>query len=306
MRVVSLLPSATEIVAALGGLEHLVGITHACDHPPVVRSRLVVTTTAIDASASPGAVDGQVRALSGVGAPLYTLLADRIASLHPELIITQALCEVCAVSETDVRALAARLDPAPRIVTLSATTLEGVLSEVRAVGDAIGLADEAEELVAGAMVRLRLVHETLKAANAPRPRVAVIEWGDPVYAAGHWMPGMVRRAGGADALAEPGDHSVAVTVAAVREAEPEVVIIAPCGYDLARSVAEGERLLARDDWAWARERRVFAVDANAFASRPGPRLVDGVEVLARCINPSLYSPLDPDFARPLTDVARRS
>lgn len=300
MRVVSLLPSATEIVAALGAMEHLVGVTHACDHPPMVASRARVTRTAVRAKAAPADVDRQVREITARGEPLYTLLEERIAALHPDLMLTQALCDVCAVMETDVRALAARLAPAPQVITLSATTLDGVLGDIARVGAALGLADEAEELIAGARARLARVHDTLKAAKAPRPRTAVVEWGEPVYAAGHWMPEMVRRAGGVDVLAKAGEHSVVVTLDAVRAADPEVVIVAPCGYDLAHSVAEGRRLLALDDWAWARERRVFAIDANAFASRPGPRLIDGVEVLARCFNPSLFTPVDPDFARPLT------
>lgn len=304
MRVISLLPSATEIVAALGGMEHLVGVTHACDHPPLVDSRVRVTRTAIDDTAAPGAVDAQVRAIAATGAPLYTLLEDRIRALHPELIITQALCDVCAVMETDVRALAARLSPVPRVITLSATSLDGVLEDVRVVGEALALADEANEFLAGAHARMRTVHETLKAAKAPRPRVAVIEWGDPLYAAGHWVPEMVRRAGGVDVLANPGQHSVVVTMDAVRAADPEVILIAPCGYDLARSVLEGERLLARTDWTWARDRRVFALDANAFVSRPGPRLVDGVEVMARLFSPTLFTPVEPAFARVLRPAAK--
>lgn len=301
MRVVSLLPSATEIVAALGALEHLVGVTHACDHPPQVASRLRVTTTAVDGGAAPGAIDAQVRDLAGRGEPLYTLLEDRIRALHPDLLLTQALCDVCAVSETDVRALARRLEPEPRVVALSATTFDGVLDDIARAGEALGLADEAEELIAGSRARLRTVHDTLKAARAPRPRVAVIEWGDPLFAAGHWMPEMVRRAGGVDVLSERGKHGIVVTEAQVREAAPDAIIVAPCGYDLRRAAAEGERLLALDAWAWTRERgtAVFAIDANAFASRPGPRLVDGVEVLARCFNPSLFTPLEPEFARRL-------
>ncbi len=299
MRVVSLLPSATEIVAALGGMEHLVGVTHACDHPPMVDSRVRVTRTAVKADAAPAVVDAQVRDITQRGEPLYTLLEDRIRALHPDVMLTQALCEVCAVMETDVRALAARLSPVPRVIALSATSLDGVLEDIARVGEALGLADEAEELLTGSRARLRTVHETLKAAKAPRPRVAVIEWGEPIYAAGHWMPEMVHKAGGVDVLAKPGEHSVVVTLDAVRAADPEVIVIAPCGYDLPRSVEEGERLLALDEWAWARERRVFAIDANAFASRPGPRLVDGVEVLARLFNPSLFTPVDAAFARPL-------
>jgi len=304
MRVVSLLPSATEMVAALGALEHLVGITHACDHPPVVTSRARVTTSAVSGEDAPGDVDAQVRAITAAGAPLYTLLEDRIRALHPDLLLTQALCEVCAVMETDVRALAARLTPPPRVETLSATTLEGVLEDIARVGAALDRADEAEEFLAGARARMRVVHETLKGARAPRPRVAVIEWGDPIYAAGHWVPEMVRRAGGVDVVAKPGEHSVVVTLDAVRSADPEVILIAPCGYDLARSVAEGERLLALADWQWARARRVWAVDANAFASRPGPRLIDGIECFARIFNPALFTPIEPQFAQPLTDAAR--
>lgn len=299
MRVVSLLPSATEIVATLGGMEHLVGVTHCCDYPPQVESRVRVTRTAIDADAPPGAVDAQVRDITASGAPLYTLEEERIAALKPDLILTQALCEVCAVMETDVRAVAARLSPLPQVMTLAATTLDGVLADITAVGHAMGLADEAEEFVTGARMRMRRVHETLKAAQAPRPRVAVIEWGEPIYAAGHWVPEMVKRAGGIDVLAKPGEHSVVVTLDALRAAAPEVLLIAPCGYDLARAVDEAERLLALPAWDWARDCRVFALDANAFASRPGPRLVDGVEVMARLFNPQLFSPVDPAFARAL-------
>lgn len=300
MRVVSLLPSATEMVAALGAMESLVGVTHECDHPPLVASRVRVTTTAVDVSGTAGAVDAQVRALTGAGAPLFTLLEDRIRDLRPDLILTQALCDVCAVMEGDVRALAARLSPAPRVETLSATTLDGVFDDILRVGAALGVADEAEEWIAGARARMRTMHETLKAAKAPRPRVAVIEWGEPLYVAGHWMPEMIKRAGGVDALAKPGEHSVTVTLEQLRAADPEVIIIAPCGYDLPRAVAEGKRLLALPDWQWARARRIFALDANAFASRPGPRLVDGIEILTRLFNPRLFSPVDPTFTQPLT------
>jgi iron complex transport system substrate-binding protein len=304
MRVISLLPGATEMVAALGRLEQLVGVTHECDHPDVVSSRVRVTSTAIDVAAAPATVDAQVRTLTDAGSAVFTLLEDRIRDLRPDLILTQALCEVCAVSETDVRALAARLDPVPGIVALNASSLDGVLEDIVRVGAALDAADEAEEFVAGARARMRTVHDTLKAARAPRPRVAVVEWGDPLYLAGHWMPEMIARAGGVDPLVAKGAHSTVVSLGQVREASPEVIVIAPCGYGLDRASSEGERLLALDDWSWARDRRVWAMDANAFASRPGPRLVDGVEILARLCNPALFSPVDPTFARPLTEAAR--
>lgn len=292
MRVVSLLPAATEMVAALGAMEALVGVTHECDHPAVVASRVRVTGTAVDAAATAGNVDAQVKALVQAGTPVFTLFEDRIRDLRPTHILTQALCDVCAVVETDVRALAARLTPEPAVVTVGGTTLAGVLEDIARVGAALNRSDEADEFRAGAQTRMRTVHETLKAARAPRPRVAVIEWGEPVYAAGHWVPEMVKRAGGVDVLASPGAHSVTVTVDAVRAADPEVLIIAPCGYDLPRARAEAERLLSRPDWEWARSRQVFSIDANAFTSRPGPRLIDGIELFARLFNPSLFSPVE--------------
>lgn len=306
MRVVSLLPSATEIVSALGAMDAVVGVTHCCDFPADVATRVRVTRTAIDAEASPGEVDAQVRAITASGAPLYTLDEDRIRALQPDLILTQALCEVCAVMETDVRAVAARLEPQPLVLTLSATSLDGVLDDIVAVGSAMGRAEDAQRFVADARTRMRVVHETLKAAKAPRPRAAVIEWGEPIYAAGHWVPEMVKRAGGIDVLATPGEHSVVKTLDQVRAADPEIILVAPCGYDLPRAVEEAERLLALEDWAFARERQVFALDANAFASRPGPRLIDGIEVMARLFNPQLFSPCDPSFATAVTDAARHA
>lgn len=303
MRVVSLLPGATEMVAALGKLDALVGVTHECDHPSQVTRLPRVTGTAVDVHAAPGTVDAQVRELTAVGAALFTLNEERFRELAPELILTQALCDVCAVSETDVRALAAHLDPAPRVVTLDARTLDDVLGDVMRVGEALGAAAEAAAWVHDARARLRHVHDTLKAAKAPRPRTAVIEWGDPIYAAGHWMPEMVKRAGGIDVLAEPGQHSVPVALERLREADPDLIVFAPCGYGLDRAVEEAQRLLQHPDWEWARARRAWAIDANAFTSRPGPRLIDGVEVLARMVAPALFPPPDPTAAQAVTSAA---
>ena len=297
MRVVSLLPAGTEMVAALGALEHLVGVTHECDHPPVVCSRARVTRSAVAVGAAPGAVNAQVAALASGGAPLFALDERLIAALRPELILTQALCDVCAVSEVDVRALAARLAPSPRVLALSATSLDGVMADLRAVAEALSLADEGTELLQGLAARVRHVHATLKAAQAPRPRVAVIEWTDPVFPAGHWTPEMVRRAGGVDVVMQPGAHSVATDMARVAEADPEIVLVAPCGYDVARAEAEARALLADARWGWLAGRQVWAVDANGLVSRPGLRLVDGIETFARIFNPTLFSPIDPERAR---------
>lgn len=297
MRVVSLLPSATEIVAALGAADHLVGVTHECDHPTIVASRARVTSCRVNVEAAPGAIDAQVRAITSAGTSLYELDETLIAALRPDLIITQALCEVCAVLESDVRALASRLTPVPAVVSLSATTIDGVFADIGRVASAISMESEAEELLLGLRARMALVHQALKGAAAPRPRVAVIEWSDPVFAGGHWVPEQVRRAGGIDVLGEAGEHSKVFTLASVAAADPEIVVVAPCGYSLDRAASEATALLDQPRWSFLRGRQVWAIDANAFTSRPGPRLVDGIEALARIFNPAHFSPLDDEHAR---------
>jgi iron complex transport system substrate-binding protein len=296
VRIVSLLPSATEIVAALGALDQLVGVTHACDHPPQVASLPRLTSTPIDGSAHPDVIDRDVRAAADRGAPLYTVDESLLASLRSDVIVTQALCDVCAVRETDVRAFASRLSPTPVVVTLSGTSIEGIFADIERVALAIDAADEAEELIPGLRARLRSVHERLALARAPRPRVAVLEWTDPVFTAGHWVPEMVRRAGGADVLAEPGSHSRSIEVGDVEKANPEVLVFAPCGYDLPRATREAIAVLGGDDWQWARGRAAWAIDANALASRPGPRVVDGVETLASVMHPGIFGEPAPDRA----------
>ena len=300
MRVVSFLPSATEIVAALGHLDAIVGVSHECDFPPAVRSREVVTASAVDADATPRAIDTAVRAFVDSGRPLYDVREARVRALAPDVMFTQVVCDVCAVSEDDVRLLATRLSPRPEVVTLGATTLDGIFDDIRRVGDALGAREGAADLIDSARARMRAVHATLKAARAPRPRVAVIEWTDPIFAAGHWVPEMIYRAGGADVLAEPGEHSTTRSSDEVRVANPDVVLIAPCGFGLARASADAERVLATDGWAWAQEKQVWALDANSFLSRPGPRVVDGIELLARVLHPALFGTPHASAARPLS------
>lgn len=292
MRVVSLLPAATEIVALLGASEHLVGITHECDYPDIVRSRARVTRSAIPHIGTPADIDDAVRSLSSEGHALFTLDENTIRALHPDLLLTQAVCDVCAVRESDVRALAARLTPGPRVVTLGGTTLDGIYADIRAVADALDATSDADELIAGLRERVKHVHDTLKAARAPRPRVAVIEWTSPIYIAGHWAPEQVKRAGGVDVLGVAGSHSVTASVQQLIDAAPECVIIAPCGYALAAAAREAQQLLAHTDWKWLNGKQVWAIDANAMISRPGPRVVDGIETMARIFNPMLFSTLD--------------
>jgi iron complex transport system substrate-binding protein len=302
--IVALLPAATEIVAALGAADRLVGVTHECDHPPeAVAGRARVTRAAVPShldGATAAEIDAAVRERSATGAPLFALDEPAIAALGPDVLLTQGLCDVCAVWEGDVRALAARLGEgrgrAPRVATLGGTTLDGVLDDVVAVAEALALRGAGAALVEAARARVRAVHETLKAARAPRPRVAVVEWTSPVFLAGHWGPDLVRRAGGVDVLGTAGAHSTTVALDALAAADPEVVLVAPCGYDLAHAVPEARATLADPAWAWLGGRAVWALDANAFLSRPGPRLVDGVELLAAVLHPTLFGAPDPGGA----------
>jgi iron complex transport system substrate-binding protein len=274
-----------------------VGITHECDYPDVVASRARVTHSAIPHSTDPAAIDAAVKAQSGEGHALFTLDEPRIRALHPDVLLTQALCDVCAVRETDVQALATRLSPAPRVVTLGGTSLDGIYADIIAVADAMHEESDAEELLAGLRDRVKHVHDTLHAAKAPRPRAALIEWTAPVYIAGHWGPEQIKRAGGVDVLGTAGQHSTTVEMAALELAAPEFVLVAPCGYGLAASMAEARRLLTLPEWAWLRGRQVWALDANGLVSRPGPRVVDGIETMARIFNPMLFSALDPRHAQ---------
>ena len=304
MRVISLLPGATEIVAALADGDSevtLVGVTHECDYPANVHSLPRVTASAIDARAASGAIDAEVRALASTGSPVFALDEAMIARLRPDVLVTQALCEVCAVSETDVRALASRLRApgaaGPQVVTLCGTTLAGVFDDVRAVAERLGRAPQGELLLESLRARLRAVHERLKAHRAPRPRMAVIEWADPLYAAGHWVPELVHRAGGIDVLASPGAHSRPISLDTLVDADPDIICIAPCGFDCGRAAEEAGRLRSLPAWQTLRDREVWALDANALTSRAGPRLVDAVEVLAAIGNPDLFPELPPDRAR---------
>jgi iron complex transport system substrate-binding protein len=296
MRIVSLLPAATEIVALLGATDHLVGITHECDYPDVVASRARVTKSAIPHTHDPAAIDTAVRDAQQAGVALFTIDTKRLTALHPDVIITQGLCDVCAVSEHDVRAVAATLSPVPTIVTIGGTTLDGIFGDIRAVAHAIGVDDEADELLAGLRDRVKHVHETLKAAQAPRPRVALVEWSDPLYVGGHWVPEQIKRAGGIDVIGVPGAHSVPMSMEALRAAAPDLVLFAPCGYGVDAAAAEAARCLAHPDWQWLAESggtQVWALDANGLTSRPGPRVVEGIEAMASIIAPTLFSAIEP-------------
>jgi iron complex transport system substrate-binding protein len=232
---------------------------------------------------------------------VFALDEAMIARLRPDVLVTQALCEVCAVSETDVRALASRLQTlgvaSPEVVTLCGTTLAGVFDDVRRVAERLGRAPQGELLLEKLHIRLRAVHEQLKTHRAPRPRMAVIEWTDPLYAAGHWMPELVHRAGGIDVLASPGAHSHPIALDVLVAADPEIICVAPCGFHCSRAAEEAGRLRSLPEWQPLRDRQIWALDANALTSRAGPRLVEAVEVLAAIGNPGLFPELPEHRAR---------
>ena len=286
LRVISVVPAATEIVAALGAADSLVGVSHECVLAAGLAPRPRVTASALGMSESPGEINAQVVAMSRDGAPLFTLLSTEIAALQPDVIITQALCDVCAVSEHDVRALASRLTTPPLIVSIAGSTLDDVFKDIGTIASALDLNATAEQLIASLRARMKEVHEVLSAARAPRPRVAVLEWTDPPFAAGHWVPEMVYRAGGMDVLAVAGQHSRQVAWESLADASPAIVLIAPCGYRVDRAAREGRRLIDRDPWF--EHRTVWAVDACDLVSQPGPRLVDGIETMAAIFNPDLF------------------
>lgn len=300
MRIISLLPAATEIVAALGAADKLVAVSHECDYPPEITHLPRVTSSAVNSHGSSRQIDDAVRALSADGLPVFAIDAKQLQALAPTVILTQSLCEVCAVSDGDVRTLAEVMDPAPRIVSLGATTLDGVWGDIMTVAEAIGRERAAEGVASSIASRLLAVHQILKSARAPRLRTAVIEWLDPLFAAGHWTPELVRRGGGIDVLGTAGEHSVRVDVEQVRAAAPQLLLFAPCGFDVERSEREARALLATATWEWARGVNAWALDGNALTSRAGPRLADAVEVIAAIVAPTLFPAPPTAHARQLS------
>lgn len=272
MRVVSLLPAATEIVAALGDLSVLVGISHECDFPLSVQHLPRVTTTPIDQAAGGATIDAEVRRLRQTGQPVIAVDAVQLRRLAPDLILTQELCEVCAVSDGQVHRLASLLRPAPMVLSLSARNLEGIWSDVRRVGAALGLEDEAEELVLGLRTRLERLR---RMAQAPPARVLCIEWLEPLYLAGHWVPELVAAAGGTDVGAVPGGHSVHREWGELGKLRPDLTLVMLCGFGVDRARTELDALTDPEALGLLRGVPTWIIDGNSYTSRPGPRVVDG-------------------------------
>jgi len=273
-RVVSLVPAGTEMVAALGAASCLVGVSHECDYPEEIRCLPRVTTTTVDSAASSGAIDAAVQALRAAGRPVIATDGALLRRLAPDLILTQGLCEVCAVADGEVHRLAQALDPVPTVIGLEATGLNGIWSDIRRVAAALDLAPEAEELIAGLTYRLRRI----RPPESPRPpRALCIEWLEPLYLAGHWVPEMVEAAGAEDIGAEPGAPSRRRSWTEIEWLRPDLVLVMLCGFDVPRAMREMEDLTEPAALRLFRECPTWILDGNAFTSRPGPRVVDGAE-----------------------------
>ncbi|GAA3227893.1 ABC transporter substrate-binding protein [Dactylosporangium siamense] len=290
MRLVSLLPSATEIVYALGLGEDLVGVTFECDEPPSARVDKTVVVGGRDTRGmAPGEIDAYVRGQFAAGADLYTLHAGALAALDPQLILTQDLCRVCALPSGHVEDALKHLGCRADVLSLDPHDLDQVLGTILEVGARAGVPERAERLVAGLRARLAAVADAV--GGRPRRRVLVVEWVDPPFTAGHWVPDLVTAAGGEPVAAHPGARSLETTWPALVTARPEVVVVSPCGFHLDGAVEQAERIAPRFPGA-----EVWAIDADGIVVRPGPRLVDGVEALAAILHPGAV-PDRPDRVR---------
>ncbi len=281
MRIVSLVPHATELLFALGLGPETVAVTHECDYPPAAEQLPRVTRDVLPSGLSAAEIDAAVRERTLAGEAIYELDREQLAALEPDLIVTQALCPVCAVSYDEVAVLAKTLPSAPRVIALDPKTLGETLGDVRTIAQATDRRDDGVDLIGAAAARIDRVK--LAVRGQPRPRVAALEWLDPVYIAGHWTPQLIELAGGEDVLGLAGEPSQTVSWEELAAARPDVVVVMPCGYDAPR--AHAEAVAYERELAALQAQRIVAVNASAYFSRPGPRLIDGLELLAHILHP---------------------
>ena len=296
-RVASLLPSATEIVYALGVTP--VATSHECDHPPDAADRPTVVHSRVDADATSGEIDAQVRAAEADGG-VYAIDRETLADVDPDLAIAQGICEVCAVDTVPVEDVVADLGLDCDVLTTDPHSLADVLEDIRRIGAALGRPERAADLVASLQARIDAVADHAE-TTAETPDVAVLDWLDPVMVAGHWVPELVDLAGGRYGLADPGDASMPRAWSAIREYDPAVLVAAPCGFDLDQTAENAADLIGRDGWQdlrAVRTDRTHAVDGHHLLNRPGPRLVDTLEVLAALIHPGPFDAPERWQARP--------
>ncbi|HET7840883.1 MAG TPA: cobalamin-binding protein [Terriglobia bacterium] len=287
MKICSFLPSATEIVYALGLGESLAGITYECDYPEEALRKTIVVNTRLKPSADPADIDRQVSEFMARGESLYRIETDVLKQIQPDLIVTQDLCHVCAASPGDLGSALSVLPRAPQVINLNPRTLEDVWNDVLTVGRAAGRAEQAEQVVAGLRNRVRAVERAVAGA-ASRPRVLCLEWLDPPFLGGHWVPEMVERAGGFDVLGKTGEPGFRGDWTKLLQSSPDVIVVMPCGYHLLQAVAQYRGTHFPPGWSdlpAVIEGRVFVVDASSYFSRPGPRLAGGVEILGHILHP---------------------
>jgi iron complex transport system substrate-binding protein len=294
VRIASLLPSATEIVCALGLEDQLVAVTHECDYPPSVKSKPVITGSVLPGGSSSGQIDQHIRRLVHEGSSIYALDANRLQALQPDLILTQELCEVCAVSYPIVEQAVRRLEGPTQLVSLEPESLDDVYQNIMTIGHLANRDDRACDLVEGLADRIRTVSE--RVVEQARRATVCLEWVDPLYNCGHWTPELVELAGGHELTGTAGRPARPIERDTVVALRPEVVAVMACGFGLERSIEEVERCHGNVPIDGA---ELWVVDGNAFFSRPGPRLVDSVEILAGILHPTRIAPPAPDVARRL-------
>jgi iron complex transport system substrate-binding protein len=289
MRIVSLLPSATEILFALGLGDNVVGVSHECDFPPAARTKQVVIQSRIKKDATPAEIDAQVRDFVSRGESLYAVDADLLEDLKPDLILTQDLCHVCAASPDDLATALSRFTYPPEVLTLNPLDLGDVWRDILWVGEETGRLGEAEELLEKIGGQLETVERAV-AKIEHHPRVAFLEWLDPFYVGGHWVPEMIERAGGIDLFGLPRKPTFRVALQDVVESIPDVILVSPCGYRAEQARNEYRDMPFPEQWGATpavRNNRVYALEANGYFSRPGPRLATGIEILAKALHPTL-------------------
>jgi iron complex transport system substrate-binding protein len=298
MRVCSLLPSATEMLFAMGAGDDVVGVTFECDYPAEARERPQVVFSRMPEGLAPAEIDALVKATGAEGKSLYFADFELLERLAPELIVLQDLCHVCAIDSPTLARDLSRLPSSPRVISLNASSLEGIFREIEMLGEAVGHVEGARRLAEGLRGRVERVRQNA-VAGARRPKVLCLEWLDPLFQGGHWVPEMVEIAGGEVLLATREEKSMRITWRQVAASQPDIVVMMPCGYHLAETVAQFREMESGFPVEWrglpaVRERRIYAVDGSAYFSRPGPRVVDGLEILRAIVSDSRWEHLPPE------------
>ena len=290
-RIVSLLPSATEIVCALGYEDQMVGRSHECDYPAAVQRLPALTEPKFNPEGSSAAIDQRVKTILANALAVYRVDADKLRSLNPDLIVTQSQCDVCAVSMDEVEeAVAQWIGARPKIVSLAPYALADIFKDIERVAAALDAAERGREVVGRLSQRMNAIAQRAKTVTT-RPRVAIVEWIEPLMAAGNWMPELVAMAGGSNLFGEPGQHSPWIKFAELMAGDPDAIIVAPCGFGMERTAAELPLLAQRPEWARlkaVREGRVCLADGNQYFNRPGPRIVESLEILAEILHPAMF------------------